>query len=162
MKKTAVCVGTFDPLTVGHLWVIKQGSALFDRLIVATGDNPDKDCMFSVADRLDMLSQSVKEFPNVEVGNFNSQSIVTYAWLVGAQFMLRGIRTLRDYQRERIIRNFQDGLDSGIPTVVILSPRQIARISSTLVRKLIGRKGWETKVKGCVPEEVFKKLKQFT
>lgn len=159
-KKIAVCVGTFDPLTIGHLWIIEQGAAIFDKLIVATGINPDKQCMFSVIDRLDMLRKSVESFPNIEIGIFTSQSIVTYAQSMGARFMLRGIRNESDYEHEHVIRNIHEDLNPNITTIFLMPPRQIAEVSSSMVKGLVGSNGWETIVRGYVSEIVFKKLKE--
>lgn len=158
--KIAVYAGTFDPLTIGHLWMIEQGAALFDKLIVSIGINPEKCFMFSVNERLEMLRQSVKQFPNVEVGSFTNQFLITYAQSVGAQFVLRGIRTQSDYEYERVMRNINGDLNSGITTIFLMPPRGIAEVSSSMVKGLIGPEGWETIVKGYLPRPVFEKLKE--
>lgn len=159
-EKLAVYAGTFDPLTIGHLWMIKQGAALFDKLIVAIGINHEKRCMFSVDDRLEMLRRSVKQFFNVEVSSFTNQFLIAYAQSVGAQFVLRGIRTESDYEYERVMRNINGDLNSGITTVFMMPPRGIAEVSSSMVKGLIGPEGWETIVKGYLPQPVFDKLKE--
>ncbi len=158
-KKTSVYAGTFDPPTVGHIWMIKQGSALFDKLFVTIGINPEKHCMFSVDERLEMLRQSTKQFPNVEVSSFTNHFLITYAQSVGAQFILRGIRTESDYEYERVMRNINGDLNSGITTVFLMPPRGIAEVSSSMVKRLIGPEGWATIVKNYLPEPVFEKLK---
>lgn len=157
-EKLAVYAGTFDPHTIGHLWMIEQGAALFDRLIVAIGINPEKSCLFSVDERIDMLRRSVEQFPNVEVSSFTNQFLITYAKSVGAQFVLRGIRTESDYEYERVMRNINGDLNSGITTVFLMPPRVIAEVSSSMVKGLIGPEGWETTVSRYVSESVFKKL----
>jgi pantetheine-phosphate adenylyltransferase len=159
-EKLVVYAGTFDPLTIGHLWMIEQGAALSDKLIVAIGINPEKRCMFSVDERLEMLRQSVKQFPNVEVSSFTNQFLIAYAQSVGAQFVLRGIRTESDYEYERVMRNINGDLNSGITTIFLMPPRGIAEVSSSMVKGLIGPEGWETVVKGYLPEPVFEKLKE--
>lgn len=159
-EKRAVYAGTFDPLTIGHLWMIEQGAVLFDRLVVAIGINPEKRCMFSVDERLKMLRRSVERFENVEVSSFTNQFLITYAQLVGAQFVLRGIRTESDYEYERVMRNINGDLNSGIATVFLMPPRGIAEVSSSMVKGLIGPEGWETIVRGYIPEPVFEKLKE--
>lgn len=159
-EKLVVYAGTFDPLTIGHLWMIEQGAALSDKLIVAIGINPEKRCMFSVDERLAMLRQSVKQFPNVEVSSFTNQFLIAYAQSVGAQFVLRGIRTESDYEYERVMRNINGDLNSGITTVFLMPPRGIAEVSSSMVKGLIGPEGWETIVKGYLPEPAFDKLKE--
>jgi len=159
-EKLAVYAGTFDPLTIGHLWMIEQGAGMFDKLIVAVGVNPEKRCMFSVDDRLEMLRQSVKRFVNVEVSSFTNQFLIAYAQSVGARFVLRGIRTESDYEYERVMRNINGDLSGGITTVFLMPPRDIAEVSSSMVKGLVGPEGWETIVKGYLPEPVFEKLKE--
>lgn len=159
-EKLAVYAGTFDPLTIGHLWMIEQGAALFGELIVAIGINPEKRCMFSVEQRLEMLRHSVKQFANVEVSSFTNQFLITYAQSVGARFVLRGIRTESDYEYERVMRNINGDLSSGIMTVFLMPPRGIAEVSSSMVKGLVGPEGWKTVVKDYLPVPVFEKLKE--
>lgn len=159
-EKMAVYAGTFDPLTVGHLWMIEQGAALFSKLVVAIGINPEKKCMFSVEDRLDMLRRSCKQFINIEVTGFTNQFLIAYAQSLGAQFVLRGIRNESDYEYERVMRNINGDLSSGITTVFLMPPRGIAEVSSSMVKGLIGPDGWEAIVKGYVPKPVFKKIRE--
>lgn len=159
-EKLAVYAGTFDPLTIGHLWMIERGAVLFDKLITAIGINPEKHCMFSIDERIEMLRQSAKQFPNVEVRSFTNQFLITYAQSVDAQFVLRGIRTESDYEYERVMRNINGDLNAGITTVFLMPPRGIAEVSSSMVKGLIGPEGWETVVKSYLPKPVFEKLKE--
>lgn len=159
-EKLAVYAGTFDPLTIGHLWMIEQGAAIFDKLVVAVGINPEKRCMFSVDDRLEMLKRSVEQFANVEVASFTNQFLIAYAQSIGARFVLRGIRTESDYEYERVMRNINGDLNSSITTVFLMPPRGIAEVSSSMVKGLIGPEGWEIIVKSYLPEPVFEKLKE--
>ncbi len=158
MTRTAVYAGTFDPLTVGHAWMIQEGVTLFDRLIVAIGTNPDKKCWFSLEDRLEMLRQSVPS--NVEVTHFSNQYLVTYARSVGAQFILRGIRSATDYEYERGMRHVNHDLGPEVTTVFLMPPRSISEVSSSLVRGLVGPAGWEPLVQGYVPPSVYDHLVQ--
>ncbi len=159
-ERIAVYAGTFDPLTIGHLWMIEQGATLFDRLIVAIGINPDKRCVFSVDERLSMLQESVKQFQSVEVTSFTNKFLISYAQSMGAKFVLRGVRTESDYEYERVMRNINGDLNAKITTVFLMPPRKIAEVSSSMVKGLIGPDGWETIVKDYLPEPVFKKLKE--
>ncbi|MDO8504402.1 MAG: pantetheine-phosphate adenylyltransferase [Candidatus Liptonbacteria bacterium] len=159
-RKLAVYAGTFDPLTTGHLWMIEQGAAIFDKLIVAIGINPEKRCMFSAEERLDMLRRSVERFPNVEVGSFTNKFLIAYAQAVDAQFILRGIRTESDYEYERIMRNINGDLSSNVTTIFLMPPRGIAEVSSSMVKGLVGPEGWEKIVSSYLPEPVFEKLKE--
>ena len=153
-----VYAGSFDPLTVGHLWMIEQGTRLFDRLIVAVGVNPEKKYTFTVEERLRMLKDSTKSFSNVTVASFSNRYLIDYAHSVGASHILRGIRTESDYEFERAMRNINGDLDPGICTVFLMPPRGIAEVSSSMVRGLIGPVGWEKIVRKYVPGAVYKRL----
>jgi pantetheine-phosphate adenylyltransferase len=159
-ERLAVYAGTFDPLTIGHLWMIEEGSRLFDKLIVAIGINPNKQCMFAPEERLEMLVESVKQFPNISTATFTNQYLINYARGLGAQYVLRGVRCESDYEYERVMRNVNGDFDSGITTVFLMPPRDIAEVSSSMVKGLIGPDGWETIVRQYVPGPVFKRLKE--
>jgi pantetheine-phosphate adenylyltransferase len=158
VHKTGVYAGSFDPLTIGHLWMIEQGSKLFDRLVVAVGVNSDKRYTFPLGDRLEMLRESTKPFSNVTVASFSNRYLIHYAQLVGATHMLRGIRTESDYEYERSMRNLNGDLDTNICTVFLMPPRNIAEVSSSMVKGLIGPVGWRKIVKKYVPAPVYKRL----
>lgn len=159
-NKLAVYAGTFDPLTSGHQWMIEKGSQIFSRLQVAIGENPDKRCMFSLEERLETLTEAVGGFPNVKVSHFTNQYLVRYAQSIGAEFIIRGIRNEADYEYERTLRHLNSDLDSSITTIFLMPPREIAEVSSSVVKSLVGPEGWETIVKRFVSERVFKKLQE--
>ena len=158
MAKSGVYAGSFDPLTIGHLWMIEQGARLFDRLVVAVGVNPDKRYTFTLEERLDMLRQSTTQFRNVSVDAFSNRYLINYAQSIGATHILRGIRTESDYEFERTMRNINGDLDAGICTVFLMPPRGIAEVSSSMVRGLIGPVGWQKIVRKYVPDPVYKRL----
>ncbi len=159
--RLAVYAGSFDPLTIGHIWMIEQGSRLFDHLIVALGINPDKKYSFSMEDRSEMLRVSTKRLRNVKIASFDNQFLIGYAQSVGATHIFRGIRSESDYEYERVMRNINGDLSSAITTVFLMPPRHIAEVSSSMVKGLIGPAGWETIVKEYVPKSVFAKLLKF-
>jgi pantetheine-phosphate adenylyltransferase len=158
--KLAIYAGSFDLLTIGHLWMINQGSKLFDKLLVSIGENPEKNCMFSINDRLEMLIQSTKEISNIEVDSFPYQFLVDYAASKNAQFILRGIRSTKDYEMEREMRNINCDLNPAILTVFLFPPRELCEVSSSMVKGLIGPKGWEKAVKRYLPGAVFNILRK--
>jgi pantetheine-phosphate adenylyltransferase len=160
-EKRGVYAGSFDPLTIGHLWMIEQGVRLFDHLTVAVGVNPDKKYTFPVEDRLAMLRESTTQFPNVSVASFSNRYLIHYAQLIGATHILRGIRTESDYEFERMMRNINGDLDAGICTVFLMPPRGIAEVSSSMVRGLIGPVGWRKIVRKYVPNPVYTRLLKF-
>src|SRR5262245_33763392 len=104
-RRLGVYAGSFDPLTVGHLWMIEQGVALFDKLVVAVGINPEKRYTFTLEDRLRMLRESLRQFPNLAVTSFSNAYLIDYAQEIGATHILRGIRSESDYEYERTMRN---------------------------------------------------------
>jgi len=157
-QKSGVYAGSFDPLTVGHMWMVEQGARLFDRLVVAVGVNPEKKYTFPVEDRLVMLREATKQFSNVSVASFSNRYLIHYAQLVGATHVLRGIRTESDYEFERTMRNINGDLDSGICTVFLMPPRGIAEVSSSMVKGLIGPVGWQKIIRKYVPEAVYRRL----
>jgi len=161
MKK-AVYAGSFDPPTNGHLWMIKQGARLFDLLIVAIGVSPDKKYAFSLDARVEMLRNITKPYRNTSVETFENQFLVNYAKSVEACYVLRGIRSEGDYEYERAMRYINSDLDPNILTVFLIPPREIAEISSSFIKDLVGPRGWEKIVKKYVPRSVYEKLlKQF-
>jgi pantetheine-phosphate adenylyltransferase len=154
-KRLAVYAGSFDPLTVGHLWMIEQGVALFDELVVAVGINPEKRYTFTLEDRLAMLRQALRPFPNLSVTSFSNSYLINYAQEIGATHILRGIRSGADYEYERTMRNINGDLDPDICTAFLMPPRPIAEVSSSMVKGLIGPKGWRRVVRKYVPEPVY-------
>lgn len=154
----AVYAGTFDPLTVGHVWMIEQGVELFGTLTVAIGVNPEKRPLFPAEDRLAMLRESTAGLRGLTVSSFTNQYLISYAASIGARFILRGIRNEGDYVYERGMRNVNGDLSPAITTVFLMPPPAISDVSSSLVRSLIGPEGWEKVVRTYVPGPVFERL----
>lgn len=157
-RKLGVYAGSFDPLTIGHLWMIEQGVHLFDHLIVAIGINPDKSYTFSVEDRLEMIRGSTRKHRNLSVTSFSNDFLINYAQHAGATHILRGIRTESDYEYERTMRNLNGDLNANICTVFLMPPRGIAEVSSSMVRGLVGPKGWQKLVRNYVPKPVYQRF----
>jgi pantetheine-phosphate adenylyltransferase len=141
-----VYAGSFDPLTVGHLWMIEQGVRLFDHLIVALGVNPEKKSAFTIEDRLEMLRESCHAFPNLSVASYSNLYLIDYA------------ESASDYEYERPMRNINGDLDPKICTVFLMPPRDIAEVSSSMVKGLIGPAGWRKIVRKYVPGPVHHRL----
>lgn len=156
--KRAVYAGSFDPLTRGHLWMIEEGARLFDELIVAIGTNPDKSYTFSMEERLRMLRESLIEKDGVSIEHFENKFLVHYAKKAEATHILRGIRSEHDYSYERGMRYINGDLQPGIGTVFLMPPREIAEVSSSFVKGLVGPEGWEEVVRQYVSEPVYKMI----
>jgi pantetheine-phosphate adenylyltransferase len=158
--KTAVYAGSFDPVTNGHLWIIEQASKIFDRVIIAIGENAEKKYTFSLEDRIEMLNIMTKNITNVEVTHFHNELLVNYTKRVGAQFIVRGIRNYSDYEYEKNMRYINSDLSQDINIVFLIPPRNFAEVSSSLVKGLIGNVGWEEIAKQYLPEIVLNKLRK--
>jgi pantetheine-phosphate adenylyltransferase len=154
-RPVAVYAGSFDPPTIGHLWMIERGLELFPKLVVAIGINPAKSFTFSIEERLRVLRQATRQYPNVEVTSFGAQFLINYARTIGATHILRGIRSESDYEYERVMRNINGDLHPEITTVFLMPPREIAEVSSSMVKGLIGPAGWKAILRPYVPRPVY-------
>jgi pantetheine-phosphate adenylyltransferase len=158
--RIAVYAGSFDPPTNGHLWMIQKGLEMFDRLIVAIGSNSAKSYSYTVEERLEMLRASVPTSDRLEIDHFDNRYLVDYAKKKNATYILRGIRSPNDYEYERVMRHINADMAPEITTAFLMPPRDVAELSSSMIKSLTGPDGWEETVKRYVPAEVFKVLKQ--
>jgi pantetheine-phosphate adenylyltransferase len=156
--RTAVYAGSFDPPTNGHLWMIERGLEMFDHLIVAIGSNPSKSYSFSVEERLEMLRASTAKSHCLTIAHFNNRYLVDYAKKMDAKYILRGIRSPNDYEYERVMRHINSDMAPEITTVFLMPPRDIAELSSNMIKGLTGPTGWEETVSRYVPPVVFDAL----
>lgn len=158
--RTAVYAGSFDPLTNGHLWMVEKGLEMFDRLYVAIGSNPSKTYTFTVEERLEQLRASIPSCERLTIAEFKNRYLVNYARSVDAQYILRGIRSSDDYEYERVMRHINGDMSPGITTAFLMPPRDIAELSSSMVKSLIGPEGWKDSVRRYVPPPVFTALEK--
>ncbi|ROV56085.1 pantetheine-phosphate adenylyltransferase [Neisseria chenwenguii] len=158
LARRAVYAGSFDPPTNGHLWMIREAAALFDELIVSIGTNPEKRSSYTVAERQAMLEDITREFSNVRITVFENRFLVHYAREVEARFIVRGIRANADYEFERSMRYINSDLAPEISTVFLMPPREIAEVSSTMVKGLVGPKGWRDMIRRYLPEPVYQRI----
>lgn len=133
--RIAVYTGTFDPVHLGHLDIIQRGSALYDRLIVGVGINPDKSTLFSIEERVHLLNAVTEGFGNVEVKAFTGLA-VQFVRGLGAGIMIRGLRTLSDMEYEFTMSLMNLNLDPGIETVFLMAKEEFSHVSSSLLRQI--------------------------
>jgi pantetheine-phosphate adenylyltransferase len=133
--RLAVSTGTFDPVHLGHLDVIRRGSRLFDKLIIGVGIHPDKEPFFTAEERVELLRQVVAPLGNVEVRAFDGLS-VQFVREVGARVMIRGLRTLSDMEYEFQMSLANRSLDANIETVFLMARVEYSHFSSTLIRQI--------------------------
>jgi pantetheine-phosphate adenylyltransferase len=158
LRRKAVYAGSFDPPTEGHMYMIREGAALFDELVVAIGDNPDKKTLFPVEERLSLLRSCVRDHANVSVASFESRYLIDYAHQQGARYILRGIRNSTDFGFEQTMRNVNADRNPAVTTVFLMPPRELAEVSSSFVKGLVGPQGWTKFLRGMVPPPVHEAL----
>jgi len=149
-KRLAVFPGTFDPITNGHLDVIKRGARLFDELVVAVGENPEKPALLGPEERADIIRRTVADIPNVRVETYSGLT-VELAGRLGAVAILRGIRNSSDLQFESQVALTNRAV-AGTETVFIMPGSEYAFTSSSLIKQ-IARMGGD--VSALVPPEVL-------
>ena len=152
----AIYPGSFDPITNGHLDLIERGSTLFDKLIVSILRNDEKQALFSVPERIEMLNEVVGSFSNVEVASFDGL-LVDYAAHCGATVILRGIRAVSDYEYELQMALMNRRLRPEIETVFMMAGEAHSFVSSRLVKEVIGLGG---NIAGLVPPSVEGRLRK--
>ena len=156
MKRIGIYAGSFDPPTNGHLWMIQQGAALFDELIVVLGVNPDKRSFLSEEQRLNALrSMLMGGLSHVRVEKMTGGFLVDYARKIGATHLLRGIRNTVDLEYEKSMARVNSRMESEIQTVFLVPPPELEEVSSSMVRGFVGVQGWQRWVQSCVPPCVF-------
>ncbi len=160
MSETAVYAGSFDPPTNGHVWMIEQGARLFGRLVVAAAQNPEKKYSYPLEQRVRWLREICEGFANVEVLSIENEFLAHYARGLGSRFIVRGIRDEADYQYERGMRYINSDLAPELTTVFLMPPRELAQVSSSTVKGMIGPNGWRDVVRGLVPACVFADLEK--
>ena len=152
---TAIYPGSFDPTTYGHLDLIERGSKIFDHLVVAILLNPDKQPLFSVSERIDMLRVVTQHCTNITVDTFDGL-LVDYAVRRQARVILRGIRAISDYEYELQMALMNRKMDSNLETVFMMPAVAYTYLSSRLVREVCQLGG---NVKGLVPPQVEERLR---
>ena len=156
MNLTAVYPGTFDPITNGHIDILTRGGRMFDRIIVAILRNPDKDPLFPLEERAEILKAVVSRWSNVEVESFDGL-LVDFARKRAAQVIVRGLRALSDFEYEFQMTLMNQRLEPGIQTVFMMPSEAYSYVSSRLVKE-VARLGGD--VTGLVPAEVVARLKK--
>ena len=149
----AVCPGSFDPVTNGHLDIIRRASTIFEELVVATGANPSKSRLFEPEARLEMLREACADLPNVTVMGF-SGLIVDFCREIGAQAIVKGLRGGNDYDYELPMAQMNSHL-TGVETVFVPTNAALGYISSSLVKEVASLGG---DVSALVPPAVHARM----
>ena len=153
--KVAIYPGSFDPITNGHLEILKRALNIFDKVIVLVAVNDQKKSRVSVEDRVAMIKEAVEGDPRVEVDSSNGLT-VEYAKEHDAQHLIRGLRAVTDFEYEFSLASANDFIDSSIDTVFLMSKSEKSFINSSMIMEL-HRSGVD--VSSLVPASVVKRLK---
>ncbi len=133
--RVGVYPGTFDPMTLGHLDIIRRGAHLVDRLVIGVTTNPSKSPMFSVAERLRMVEREIADMPSVSVVEFDSL-LMDFAEREGASLILRGLRAVADFEYEYQMAGMNQQLNDRIETVFLMADVSLQPIASKLVKEI--------------------------
>jgi pantetheine-phosphate adenylyltransferase len=155
-RKIAIVPGSFDPITYGHIDIIKRSAQLFDEVIVAILVNPDKKYLFTLEEREEMINESIKGFNNVKVDSF-SGLLVNYAKKVNSTVIVRGLRAVSDFEYEMQLTFMNKALDDNIETFYMMANKQYSFISSSIVK---GVSGFGADLSKFVPKHVEEKLEK--
>lgn len=134
MKRIAIYPGSFDPVTNGHLDIVRRGTVLFDEIIVAILHNPSKTALFTLDERLDMLKETMKDIPGVSFDTFGGL-LVDYAQERGAQAILRGMRAVSDFEYEFQLALMNRKLNRDIQTVFLMTGLRWIFTSSSIIKE---------------------------
>ena len=154
MASIAVCPGSFDPITYGHLDIIKRGAKVFDMLYVVVLNNSSKHPLFTVDERINIIKEVTKNIPNVKVAEF-SGLLVDYAKSVQANAIIRGLRAVSDFEYEMQITSMNRVLNDEIETFFIMTNNQYSFLSSSIVKEVAKYNG---NISELVPPLVEKAL----
>ena len=151
---TALCPGSFDPPTNGHIDVIERAAAHFEHVVVAVIGNPSKDALFSLEERTGMLEEIVGHLDNVEIGSFHGL-LVDFARDKNISVIVKGLRAVSDFEYELQMAQMNSALLAGLDTMFVTAKPEWAFLSSSLVKE-VARYGGD--ISGLVPERVAKAL----
>jgi len=156
MKDTALYPGTFDPVTLGHIDIIRRATGLFDKLVVAVAENPEKQSLFTVKERVELLEKSVRDIEKTAITSFNGLT-AKFAKSIGAKAIIRGLRAVSDFEFEFQMALMNRKIEPDVETVYLMPTDKYSYLSSSLVKD-IARRGGE--VSCFVPPAVLEALKK--
>ncbi|TCO78993.1 pantetheine-phosphate adenylyltransferase [Marinisporobacter balticus] len=154
--KTAVCPGSFDPVTNGHLDIIKRTSKMMDKVIVAVLYNPSKNPLFSVEERITLLREVTKDIPNIEIDCF-SGLLVDYVKEKRINAIVKGLRAVSDFEYEFQMALMNKKLNPEVETIFMMTSSEFSYLSSSIIKETFKFKGC---IDGLVPDKVKKALEK--
>ncbi|MDD5007607.1 MAG: pantetheine-phosphate adenylyltransferase [Syntrophorhabdaceae bacterium] len=155
-QKIAVYPGSFDPITFGHLDILMRGLELFDRIIIAVASNVEKNALFSVNERMELIELAINNDEHVIVDTFEGL-LVDYVKKVNARFVLRGLRAMSDFEYEFQMASMNRNLNKDMDTIFMMTSKDYFFLSSRTIKEVAGFGGC---VRDLVPPAVEKRLKE--
>jgi pantetheine-phosphate adenylyltransferase len=156
VASVAVCPGSFDPVTFGHLDIIKRASKVFDKVYVCVLNNSSKKPLFTVEERVEMIKEVTREFGNVEVEEFHGL-LIDYAHSKNASSIVRGLRAVSDFEYEMQITSMNRVLDESIETLFMMTNNQYSFLSSSIVKEVAKYDGSVSELVPPTVEEALRK-----
>lgn len=152
MSKIAVYPGSFDPITNGHIDVIERTSKIFDKVIVAVLENPDKkNPLFTLEERVELIKKATKNIPNIEIDNFKGL-LIDYMHKKNAKVIIKGLRAVSDFEYEFQMALLNNKLDSEVETLFMMTNNKYSYLSSSAVKQVARYGGC---IKELVPDEII-------
>lgn len=156
MSKKIVYPGSFDPVTNGHLDIVQRAANIFDEVIVSVFFNPNKEPVFSMEERVEMLKEATQDFENVKVDCFSGLT-TKYVKSIGGEAILRGLRAVSDFEGEFQMASMNKYLDDEIETIFLMTDTKYAFLSSSVIKEAAYFDG---DINDLVPDFVYKKLRK--
>lgn len=155
--KKAIFPGSFDPITIGHVDIVKRALPLFDEIIIGIGENSQKKYLYTLNQRIAWIKNVFAEYDNISVESYEGLT-VNFCNEKNAQYIIRGIRSAADFEYEKTIAHLNNAMYPEIETILILSKPELSSISSTIVREILRGKGH---IEKFVPKEIVPDLLKF-
>jgi pantetheine-phosphate adenylyltransferase len=159
MEKIAICPGSFDPVTLGHIDIIKRASKMFDKVVVSVLVNPDKKPSFSIDERISLLQEATSDLTNIEIESFNGL-LATYAKEKNAVAVVKGLRAMSDFEYEFQMALTNKKLNPDLETIFLTTNTQYMYLSSSMVKQVASFGGDISDfVPVCLYDKIYSRLK---
>lgn len=164
MSKIGIVSGSFDPMTLGHMYVIERALTVVDRVCVLVANNPEKKYFFDASERTNIATKAIGDALPLSNGRVDvlvlppNEFTASYASSIGASTIFRGIRNSVDYEYERTQDLFNSKIAPNVTTIYVMPPEELTMVSSSMVKSVIGMHNWQNVVANYIPKHVLDQL----